>query len=42
MDPPITAKVTAIRTFLGSLNPKGASSPGIGDAVPGALFIILK
>lgn len=38
--PPTAAMAKASTTFIGSLNAKGASTPGIGDAVPGALLII--
>lgn len=40
--PPMTANTMANNTFKGGLNPKGAKSPGIGAAVPGALFTIPK
>lgn len=34
----IPHNTAAIATFTTSLNPKRTRSPGIGDAVPGALF----
>ncbi len=40
--PPSIAKNSAITTWSGGLNANGAKSPGIGDAVPGALFTIWK
>lgn len=40
MEPPSTAKVSASTTLSGGLNANGAISPGIGDAVPGALLTI--
>jgi hypothetical protein len=39
-DPPRTAKASAQSTVIGLLNANGAKSPGIGEAVPGALFMI--
>ena len=36
--PPRMANTRARTTFSGSLKAKGASRPGMGDAVPGALF----
>ncbi len=40
--PPIAEHISANITFIGLLKAKGANNPGIGDAVPGALFIIPK
>ena len=42
MVPPIIAKITAKITLLAGLKPNGANKPGIGEAVPGALLMILK
>ena len=39
-DPPIAASTIAATTLSGGLNPNGAKSPGIGDAVQGALLIM--
>jgi len=38
--PPTAPIANARITFIGSLNANGASIPGIGEAVPGALFTI--
>ena len=38
--PLMAASSSAISTFNGGLKAKGASSPGMGDAVPGALLIM--
>lgn len=40
--PPRTAKNKAPRTAIGGLKANGAISPGIGDAVPGALLMMPK
>ena len=40
--PPNTASPSAISTLTGELKANGASSPGIGEAVPGALLMIPK
>ena len=40
--PPATANASARTTWRGGLNANGARSPGIGDAVPGALLMIWK
>ena len=40
--PPRTAKNKELRTAIGGLKANGAISPGIGDAVPGALLMIPK
>ena len=39
-EPPAAASTSAVATFPGGLKANGARSPGIGDAVPGALFIM--
>ena len=36
--PPAAANAREITTVPGALNANGARSPGIGEAVPGALF----
>ena len=39
-EPPMIASTIEMITFTGALNANGARSPGIGEAVPGALLMI--
>ena len=40
IEPPMIASTIARITFAGGLKANGANKPGIGEAVPGALFTI--